>query len=160
MANCSVKQWNSELIGEPTNSSMPTVFTTKLFTMGEDFSKKKLVYVALTLNWDKDVKFTVSVRYRKDINSQFKNWNNINTYNTFENYGLSVNTDGTTSYDGGATFILPYNNHEDSIVKLFHNIQFEFFIFIFKQNSTGTGNVAINDISVMYRKLRDYSVVD
>lgn len=160
MANCSVRKWNSNLIGEPTNYSMPTFFRTRMFTMGDDFSKKKVVYIAITVNWDKDIKFSIPIKYRKDINSEFKTWNSISTMTTFENYGLSINDNGTSSYKGGATFILPYNNENDSIARLFYGIQFDIGISITHQNSTGTGNVAINDVSLLYRKMRDYSVAD
>jgi len=160
MANCSVRKWDSNLIGEPTNYAMPTFFRTRMFSMGNDFSKKKIVYIAITVNWDSDIEFNVTANYRKDINSLFKYWNTISTSITFPNYGLSNNNNGTTAYKGGATFILPFNDEESSIARLFYNIQFEIGINIYKQNSAGTGNVSINDISLLYRKMRDYSVED
>ena len=160
MANCSVRKWDSNLIGEPTSNNMHTYFTTKMFTMGDDFTKKKIVYIAVTLNWDRNIKFHFDIQFRKDINSYYSNWNTITTWGTFPNYGLSTNTDSTTTNSGGATFIMPYANGMDDLARIYNSIQFKFIYNIDKQNDTGTGNLAINDITLLYRKLRDYTSAD
>ena len=61
MANCSIRKWDSNLIGEVNATTMSTYFTSKLFTMGDDFTKKKMVYVAVTINWVKDIRFKVII---------------------------------------------------------------------------------------------------
>ena len=79
---------------------------------------------------------------------------------TFPNYGLYTNSDGTTSTSGGATFILPYFDNNNNLARLYNSIQFRFRMLIDKQNSDGTGNISINDATLLYRKLRDYSSAD
>ena len=150
MATCTVKKWDRNFIGS-SGGNIPTSFSTKMYSFGGDLVEKKLVKVALTLNWSKSIQFSVTVKYRTDINSTYSIWNSVNSDETFDEVGLP-NDDGITSSSGGYTFILPYGASGSSPVK-FHNIQFEMHIII---GENTTGNVAINDITFLTMKLRSY----
>tara|TARA_R100000700_G_C3067831_1_gene79474 strand:+ start:65 stop:556 length:492 start_codon:yes stop_codon:yes gene_type:complete len=160
MAQCSVSEWKRDLIGSP-GDLMPTGFSTKMFNFGGDLVTKRMVKLSTTLNWtctDTDgFSFTLHILYRTaaDALGSYETWNYIDSRDNT----IGGNTEtGIVTTSGSKTFILPYGemsaDNEDYPDKTsFKGIQF---YFAFNLNNNTSCNLSINDISLMYRKFRDY----
>ena len=155
MANCLIRKWDSNLIGNP-SINQTFNFATKMFSFGTSPVKKKMIEVGITINWDKDIKFNLMIRYRKDINTNFGTWGVVTTEETFAQEGLSVDSNHYTTAKGGHTFVVPFAGASEIVKTTFNNIQFQIIIIGLLNNSDGTGNIAINDINFLYRKFRSY----
>ena len=160
MATCTISELKSDLIGEPGDIT-PTGFSTKMFNFGGDLVTKRIIKLGITLNWtcvDTDgFSFSLNILYRTaaDALGSYETWNYIDSTNPL--IGGDVTT-GIVTTSGSKTFILPYGemaaDNEDYPTKTsFKGIQF---YFAFNMHNNTSCNLSINDISLMYRKFRDY----